>query len=407
MLTQRLKQIGPGMLVAAAFIGPGTVTASTLAGANFGYVLLWALLFATLATMALQEMTARLGTVAQRGLGEALAEMLQHSWFKWPMTALVLVALYGGNAAYEGGNLAGATLGIEAVLGTDSNVKQFATIVLSLIAASVLLAGNYRTVERILIVLVLMMSLAFIVSFLVVRPDFSAMLSGLFSPSIPAGSLLTVIALIGTTVVPYNLFLHASAAKARWHSAAHLKHARTDTVVSIGLGGLVTILIVSTAAASMYQQALEVNSAADMAIQLEPLFGSASRILLGLGLFAAGLSSSITAPLATAYAVSEILSLGGKPSQTNFKAIALSVLLIGTGLALTGIKPIKLIMLAQFANGLILPIIAGFLLWSMNNKNILGKHVNGWKANTLGTVVIVVITLLGLRAIGRVFGLPW
>ena len=214
-------------------------------------------------------------------------------------------------------------------------------------------------------------------------------------------------ALIGTTVVPYNLFLHASAAKARWQGIDNLKQARTDTVVSIGLGGLITILIVSTAAASIYAQALTVNNAADMAVQFEPLFGTASRILLGLGLFAAGLSSAITAPLATAYAVSEILKLAGHPKAVSFKIIAISVLLIGTTLALTGIKPIRLILLAQFANGLILPIIAGILLWAMNNQNILGKHVNGWKANSLGATVILITTLLGARAIGRVLGMDW
>jgi len=121
------------------------------------------------------------------------------------------------------------------------------------------------------------------------------MFKGMFIPTAPDGSLLTVIALIGTTVVPYNLFLHASSAKTRWRGAEDLKAARTDTVLSIGLGGLVAILITSTASASIYANALSVESAADMATQFKPLFGSASKYLLGLGLFAAGLSSAITA----------------------------------------------------------------------------------------------------------------
>ena len=96
----RLKDIGPGALVAAAFIGPGTVTACTLAGANYGYTLLWALLFATLATVILQEMSARLGLVTQKGLGENLIDLFSASVFKWPLFALIIVALYVGNAAY-------------------------------------------------------------------------------------------------------------------------------------------------------------------------------------------------------------------------------------------------------------------------------------------------------------------
>ncbi|MCP4048058.1 MAG: divalent metal cation transporter, partial [Gammaproteobacteria bacterium] len=110
----RLKEFGPGALVAAAFIGPGTVTTATLAGANFGYALLWALVFATLATIILQEMAARFGTVTQMGLGQALRERLSTSIWRWPMFALITVALYLGNAAYQAGNLSGAALGIEA-----------------------------------------------------------------------------------------------------------------------------------------------------------------------------------------------------------------------------------------------------------------------------------------------------
>ena len=111
-MLKRIKNNGPGALIAAAFIGPGTVTACTLAGANYGYTLLWALLFATVATIILQEMSARLGLVTQQGLGETLRIMLSQSIWKWPLFGLVIVALYLGNAAYEAGNLSGAALGI-------------------------------------------------------------------------------------------------------------------------------------------------------------------------------------------------------------------------------------------------------------------------------------------------------
>jgi Mn2+/Fe2+ NRAMP family transporter len=226
----------------------------------------------------------------------------------------------------------------------------------------------------------------------------------MFKPSIPDGSLLTVIALIGTTVVPYNLFLHASAAKNRWKGARDIKTAKADTVISIGLGGLVAILITSTAAASIYANALSVQNAADMATQFEPLFGSLAKYLLGLGLFAAGLSSAITAPLATGFAVSELLKIKGGEKSISFKAISVSILLIGSTLALTGIKPIKLILLAQFANGLLLPIVACFLLFALNRKSVLGEYANGVFANVLGFAVVLFTAGLGLRLILKAFG---
>lgn len=396
---KRLKNIGPGALIAAAFIGPGTVTACTLAGANYGYTLLWALLFATVATIILQEMSARLGLVTQQGLGETLRNMLNQSIWKWPLFVLIMVALYLGNAAYEAGNLSGAALGIDALTDTSQSLYRISVVVISLLAGALLWRGSYKHIERMLLILVALMALAFIATFISVGPNLSLLFKGLTRPQIPDGSLLTVIALIGTTVVPYNLFLHASAVKAKWKSVSDLTHARADTATAIGLGGLITILIASTAAASIFGSGLQITGAGDMATQLEPLFGSFSKTMLGVGFFAAGLSSSITAPLATAYAMTEILGIKGGTSSKVFKFIALSVILSGVCLALTGIKPISIILAAQFANGLLLPIVAIFLLVVMNQKNQLGKYTNTWLGNTLGIIVVLITAGLGVRLI--------
>jgi manganese transport protein len=404
-MLKRIKNIGPGALIAAAFIGPGTVTACTLAGANYGYTLLWALLFATAATIILQEMSARLGLVTQQGLGETLRIMLNQSVWKWPLFGLIMVALYLGNAAYEAGNLSGAALGIEALTDQSQSLFRMSVLVISLLAGILLWRGSYKQIERMLLMLVALMALAFIATFISVGPDLSALFKGLTTPNIPDGSLLTVIALIGTTVVPYNLFLHASAVKAKWSSINDLKHARADTATAIGLGGLITILIASTAAASIFGSGLNISGAGDMATQLEPVFGSFSKIMLGMGFFAAGLSSSITAPLATAYAVTEILGIKGGTSSRAFKLIALSVIFSGAIIALTGIKPISIILAAQFANGLLLPIVAMFLLVVMNQKKQLGQYVNKWLGNTLGAIVVIVTAGLGIRIILSAAGL--
>jgi len=401
----KLKNMGPGVLVTAAFIGPGTITACTLAGANFGYALLWALVFATFSTIVLQEMAARLGTITQKGLGDVLLDALHSSIFKWPLFILIIVALYIGNAAYEGGNLAGAALGIQTVAGDGDSIYNLSIIILSILGAAILLRGSFKQIERILMFLVLLMGASFIITFFVVQPQLSSMLSGIFRPSVPDGSLLTVIALIGTTVVPYNLFLHASAAKNHWSSSKDLATARADTIVSIGLGGLIAILVVSTAAASMFAHGLSVNNASDMAQQFEPLFGSYSKYLLGMGMFAAGLSSVITAPLATSYALSEILKFENGADSKAFKAISLSIIFIGATLAMTGIKPIEIILLAQFSNGLLLPVVASFLLYAMNHKKLLGQYSNSLLSNILGLGVVIFTTLLGIRMITKAVGI--
>ncbi len=401
---ERLRNIGPGALVAAAFIGPGTVTTSTLAGANFGYALIWALVFATVATVVLQEMSSRLGTVGQLGLGAAIRDTLQNSVWRWPVFATVLIAIFIGNCAYEAGNIAGATAGVITLTGIDASATPAVVAGIFILSLLLLSAGSYRLVERTLLGLVLLMAVAFIVTFAMVRPAWGELFRGAFVPSLPDGSLLTVIALIGTTIVPYNLFLHASAAKARWRGGNDVAEARFDTTVSIGLGGLIAILIVCTAAAGLFAAGHTVENAADMARQLEGVFGSASKILLGTGLFAAGLTSAIAAPLATAFVVTEILGLDTDVRSRGFRGTAACVLLSGSLLAVTGIRPIELIVTAQFANGLLLPFVAGFLLLVMNQPKLLGTYVNGRLANVLGAGVLLVTAGLGIRLLVRSLG---
>ncbi|MEX1250602.1 MAG: Nramp family divalent metal transporter [Hyphomonas sp.] len=395
--------LGPGALVTAAFIGPGTVTACTLAGANFGYALLWALVFATFATVILQEMSARLGVVTGKGLGEALMAGAGNPALKFAVAGLVVVALAMGNAAYQAGNLTGAALGGEAIFGLAGPNRNMWVIGLAILAAAFLLTGSYKLLERALIALVTVMSLAFAGSVLITRPDFGQLLQGLV-PSVPEGGLFTAIALIGTTIVPYNLFLHASASRERWAGKgdAGLQEARMDTRVSVGLGGLISIFILVTAAASLFSSGLVIRSGADLAQAIEPAYGPAARYLVGIGLLAAGLSSAITAPMAAAYAVCE---LSGRPPRGSlFRVVALLVLTIGALIAGAGYNPLTVILTAQVANGILLPVVATFLLIAMNRRSLLGGHVNSPLQNLLASGVLLVTFGLGTRLILRAAG---
>lgn len=396
---------GPGMMVSAAFIGPGTVTACTLAGANFGFALIWALVFATATTILLQGFAVRIALVSRMGLAEAMMQSVSSPFFRLLAALLLIAALVLGNAAYEAGNISGAVLGVEALTGAEiGNARPLVIVGIALLAGALLLFSKPKWVERVLISLVLLMSAAFLVTFILTKPDIAAILAG-FIPHIPDTGLLTAIALIGTTIVPYNLFLHAASARRRWASPAGLPEAQADNVISIGLGGLISITILATAAASMFGTDRDIANAADMATQLSPVFGNFASVMLGTGLFAAGLTSAITAPLATGYIVQEIF---GKPEENSsrfpFNLAALLVILSGTLGALLSYSPVEIIFVAQIANGLLLPVIAAFLLKLANNKAILGEHVNSWKANIAGISVLIVTSLLGFRLIARALG---
>ena len=275
MKIKRKTISGPGVLVAAAFIGPGTVTVCTITGATYGFTLLWAMLLSIIATIILQEMAARIGLVTGKGLAGVIRETISNKTFKAFAIGLMLSAITLGNAAYEAGNLSGGVLGIEA-LGisggfTVGNLTFNAwSISLGILAAIILFIGNYKVLEKILVTLVIIMSLAFLITAVMTKPDVIALLKGSFTPSFPKGSLLTIVALIGTTVVPYNLFLHASLVSEKWSGKEAIPAARRDTIVAVVLGGLVSMAIIVCAAAI---QAGEVRNAGDLARSLEPLFG--------------------------------------------------------------------------------------------------------------------------------------
>ena len=407
MIKTWFKNIGPGPLVAAAFIGPGTVTLCTLAGVNFGYTLLWAMVLSIIATLVLQEMSARLGIISQQGLSEIIRTEIKTPIFKGLAILLILSAIVIGNAAYEAGNISGGVLGLEAIFGNPKlEVNGFSinffSVLVGVIAFVLLFIGNYKVLEKALISLVILMSTAFLITAIITKPNLLEIFKGIAVPQFPDNSILTIVGLIGTTVVPYNLFLHASLVKEKWVHEGDLKFARKDTLIAVVLGGIVSMCIIISAAAIQSQ---EISNAADLAKGLEPLFGSYAKYFLAIGLFAAGITSAITAPLAAAYVASGCLGWESNLKSKKFKAVWIFILSLGVIFSSLGIKPIEIIKFAQVANGILLPIVAGFLLWIMNKESLLGKFVNTKFQNIVGFIILAITIFLGFKSIFKVFNL--
>ncbi|MET2985300.1 Nramp family divalent metal transporter [Aureibaculum conchae] len=405
MIKNWFKNIGPGPLVAAAFIGPGTVTLCTIAGVNFGYSLLWAMALSIIATITLQEMSARLGIITQKGLSEIIRTEIKHPIFRKLIIVLVLSAIVIGNAAYEAGNISGSVLGLETIFKNytvqiGSVSLNVLSAIIGLVAFILLYLGNYKVLEKVLVTLVILMSIAFLITAILTKPSLSEIFKGIFIPTTPKESILTIIGLIGTTVVPYNLFLHASLVKEKWSKHSDLKYAKKDAIIAVVLGGLVSMCIIISAAAIQNQ---EVNSAADLAMGLEPLFGSYAKYFLALGLFAAGITSTITAALAAAYVASGCLGWKTNLKSTKFRVVWMFILFLGVLFSSLGVKPIEIIKFAQAANGMLLPVIAGFLLWIMNKKSVLGNFRNTKLQNSIGFIILAVTIFLGLKSIFKVF----
>ncbi|RAV29292.1 Nramp family divalent metal transporter [Sinomicrobium soli] len=393
------KKTGPGTLVAAAFIGPGTVTVCTLAGVGFGYALLWAMALSVTATVVLQEMAARIGIITGMGLAEVIKAQLRHRFLKIPVIVLVFSAVVIGNAAYEAGNLSGASLGMAGVF--PEELIRFYPLLTGMVAFVLLYAGSYKVLERCMTVMVLVMSLSFICAAVMTGPDMGEVLQGLFIPQVPEGSILTIIGLIGTTVVPYNLFLHASLVRERWSGAGDLKAARKDTLLFVLLGGLVSTAIIITAAGNGLTG---VENVMDMAKGLEPVYGRFAVYFIGTGLFAAGITSSITAPLAAAYVANGCFGWNASLKDTRFRLVWMIVIGTGVLFASAGFNPIELILFAQVANGILLPVVALFLWWAVNRTGVLGRYKNTLVQNLLSGGIILVTVILGIRSILKVLG---
>ena len=371
-------RFGPGLLVTAAFIGPGTIVTASRAGAGYGVTLLWAVLFSVVATVILQDMAARVGLAGRRGRAEAIRDSLDNRWIRVGALGLITVTILVGNAAFQTGNLIGASLGLSLLSGLPQEA-------LALVVGGLLLTGTYQTIQNALVCLVGLMSLVFCAVAGLTAPDISDLIAGVLIPRLPPGSLLTVLALIGTTFVSYNLFLHASTALERWPDASrndeNIRESRRDTVFSVVLGGLITAAVVVAAS---------------------PLLGRAAPVFFGLGLFAAGLTSAITAPLAAAYAAGGALGWPPDLRSGRFRLLWEFVLATGVFCAVAlGGSPYYVILLAQAGNGLVLPLTLILLLMVANKTRIMGTHRNSRLTNVLGVIVVLVISWLALLQLKR------
>jgi Mn2+/Fe2+ NRAMP family transporter len=365
------------------------VTTAASAGAGFGTTLAWAMVFSTIATLVLQEFAARLTIATGDDLGRTLATRFP-AGIRWLGAAAVAI----GCAAYEAGNLLGGVAGVELVTPWP---RRLITLVVVLLAGSLLWFARTAVIARLLGVVVALMGICFGIAAGSADVSLSALLRGCFVPALPAGSSALAIGLIGTTVVPYNLFL--GSALARGHD---LRETRVGLCIAIPLGGLISLAVLVVG--STLDGPMEF---AALAASLETRLGHSGPWVLGLGLFAAGFSSALTAPLASALALQGIF---GNDSDHRWqhdgvfsRSIKLTVLLIGAVVAWSGVRPVPAIISAQVLNGLLLPIAAAILWWCMRDRTRLGPLANGPWMSCLGALVVLVALGLGVRSIVRVF----
>jgi manganese transport protein len=376
---KRIASIILWAVISAAFIGPGTLATASAAGSQFGLSLIWALVFSTIACLVLQEMSARIAIISRQSLGKA---MLQSSKNRFGVI-MVGFAVILGCAAYQAGNILGAVSGLALIFQGDLKIM---TLIIGIFSAIVLWNGNVKFVTTVLGVVVAIMGVVFLLLAFQIPIETEKLLHGALLPSFPEGSAWIILGLIGTTIVPYNLFLGAGVAEGQ-----QLADMRFGLSISVVFGGLISIAILVVAT-----QAGQAGGFNDVALVLGNQLGHWAYILMAIGLIAAGITSSITSPLAAAIIGSSVI--GSSPNKSIFKAFWLGVLVFGLFFGLLDVKPIPVIIAAQALNGLVLPLMVVVLIIMSNNNNILqGRHMNSLVLNILAFIVLDVVLLIGLN----------
>jgi Mn2+/Fe2+ NRAMP family transporter len=276
----------------------------------------------------------------------------------------------------------------------------------SLVSASLILLDRYRVLERVLVILVVLMACLFIGLAVFCMPELFAMHHSLILASDASNTLTLVLALIGTTVVPYNLFLHATAARRRWLGvplAQAIQEARTEATLAITLGGIMTISVMVVATVVL-QGDSEGPILERLMTAIDHRIPGVGTWVVGGGLFAAGLTSAIAAPIAAGWTVCGVMGWSTDAQSRPFKFVALNVLGVGLTFALLIPRPDVLIIAAQATNAVLLPLIAGILLIVANSALIPALYRNRRLHNGVAASVILLVLTLGLSKVISLVG---
>lgn len=392
-----LAILGPGMIAASAGNDAGGIATFAAVGAEHGYRLLWILIPITISLGLVQEMCARMGAVTGKGLADLIRERFGVRW-----TAIVMLALLIANGGVTVSEFVGIAAATELF-----GVPRFISVPLSAICIWWLVVkSSYQRVERAFLLMSLVF-LGYIISAFLARPDWSAVAFGVVKPSfsLDYAYLFTFVAVVGTTISPYMQVYVQSSVVEKGVTPEDYGRTKMDVWVGTILAILVVFFIVVSTAATLHKQGLHIDSAADAARALKPLAGPYAEKLFAIGLFGASMLAAGVLPLATAYSISEALGFEKGVSRSFREApifLGIFTFLVAVGAAIAvipGLPLIRVLLVTQVINGLLLPIILFAILKLVNDRELMGGHVNGLLYNIGAWLTAVFVTSLSLLLI--------
>jgi Mn2+/Fe2+ NRAMP family transporter len=387
-----LVALGPGLLAANAGNDAGGIATYASAGASYGYGLLWAMVLVSIFVGVVQEMGARMGAVTGKGFSDLVRES-----FSLRTTAFILIALFIANSGIIFSEFIGIALASELF-----GVSRYISVPLSAgLVWFLIVRGSYGRVEKIFLVLSLAF-LAYIGAAFLAHPDWHQVLVETVHPHLrmDAGYLSLLIALIGTTISPYMQLYVQSSVVEKGVTPDEYRYTVFDVIVGTVFSGLVAVFIIVATAATLFPHGLHVDTAADAAKALEPIAGHYAKVLFALGLLGASLLAAGVLPLATTYMMSEALGFERGVSRSwseapVFMGMFTGLIVLGAGVALIpGLPLIQVLVGVYVLNGLLLPIELFAMLRLVNDRELMGSHVNGPIYNVIAWAIAILVSLL-------------
>jgi Mn2+/Fe2+ NRAMP family transporter len=389
-----LAILGPGMITANAGNDAGGIATFASVGAEFGYSLLWILIPITISLGIVQEMCARMGAVTGKGLADLIRERFGVRW-----TALIMLSLLIANAGVTVSEFVGIAAAAELF-----GVSRFIAVPLAgILVWWLVVKGSYKRVEKAFLLMSLVF-LGYIVSAFLSRPDWTAVGIGLVKPTfrLEHTFIFTLVAVIGTTISPYMQVYVQSSVVDKGVTSDNYVETKTDVWVGTVFAILIVFFIIVSTAATLHKAGIQITTAADAANALRPLAGRYAETLFGLGLFGASMLAAGVLPLATAYSISEALGFEKGVSRSFREApifLGTFTFLVAVGAAIAVIPNLPLfrvLLVTQVINGLLLPVVLFAILRLVNNRELMGTHVNGPLYNLAAWLTTIVVTALSL-----------
>jgi len=388
-IKELIKSLGPGFIIASVVLGPGSIAVASSVGSEQGYSFLWVIVMAAICMMVYTSMAVRFGLTNK----ESILQAISNTYGRW-FAMVIGVSSFISASCFQFGNNLGIGIGMEGITGIDERIWPIVFTVLAIVL--LFWAKNlYKVLEKLMMFLVMIMIVAFFVNLLLTKPDMAEVVKG-FSPlSFNLENMDIISALVATTFAINGAIYQSYLVKDKGWEVGHLQRGVNESNMGVFFLALISMLIIITSAAALHPQGISVRSAADMALQLEALFGSYAKVIFSLGLCAAAFSSLMVNAVIGGGLLSDGFGMGRSMNQKMPKVFTAVILILGMLVAVffRG-DVIYALILAQASTILAVPFIAGGMYLILNNRKIMGKFRNTKKQNLLAVFGFVLIVVM-------------